>query len=77
MGFGIPVGKWFRGSWKEYFREIVLSQKAVGRGYFSEETLKRIFDEHSSGKRDHGYRMWALLNLELWHRIYIDRTIKF
>ena len=72
QGFGIPVGKWFRTSWKDYFREVVISPRAVQRGYFDKGYLEKIFNEHVSGVRDHGYRMWSLLVLELWHRIYID-----
>lgn len=72
MGFGIPVGKWFRGDWRDFFRETVLSDTSFRRGYFKRESLERIYQEHTSGKRDHGYRMWALLVLELWHRSYID-----
>jgi len=72
MGFGIPVGKWFRTDWKDYFRATVLSEKACSRGYFKKAALERIYEEHVSGKRDHGYRMWALLMLELWHKAYID-----
>lgn len=75
MGFGIPVGKWFRTNWAAYFKEIVLSEKAVGRGYFNKAALERIYTEHVTCKRDHGYRMWALLMLELWHRIYCDKDI--
>lgn len=73
MGFGIPLGKWFRSNWKNYFGETVLSGKSVNRGYFKKEAVEQIFNEHISGKKDHGYRMWALLMLELWHNIYIDR----
>ncbi|PKM92588.1 MAG: asparagine synthetase B, partial [Elusimicrobia bacterium HGW-Elusimicrobia-4] len=77
MGFGIPLGKWFRNDWKNYFGETVLSENAIGRGYFKKESLEQIFNEHISGKRDHGYRMWALLMLELWHNIYIDKEFNF
>lgn len=76
MGFGIPIGKWFKTDWKNYFKETVLSQKAVNRGYFRKESLEQLFNEHVSGKRNHGYRMWALLMLELWHKVYIDKEIK-
>lgn len=75
MGFGIPIGKWFKTDWKNYFAEIVLSAKAVNRGYFKKDSLERLFNEHISGKRNHGYRMWALLMLELWHRVYIDKEV--
>ena len=74
MGFGIPLGPWFRGRLKDYWADRVLSGKALSRGYFREEALKRIFDEHQSGRRDHGYRMWALLMLELWHQECIDKA---
>jgi asparagine synthase (glutamine-hydrolysing) len=67
MGFGIPLGPWFRGKLKEYWREHVLGSEALARGYFDEKALRRLFDEHVSGARDHGYRMWGLLMLELWH----------
>jgi asparagine synthase (glutamine-hydrolysing) len=76
MGFGIPVGKWFRNDWKDYFKEIVLSDKAVSRGYFNKAALQNLYNEHISGKKDHGYRMWALLMLELWHVAYCDKDIR-
>lgn len=72
MGFGIPLGIWFRGELKDYWAGTCLSQKALGRGYFRPEALYRLWDEHQQGRRDHGYRLWALLMLELWHRQYAD-----
>ncbi|MBI4386840.1 MAG: asparagine synthase (glutamine-hydrolyzing) [Elusimicrobia bacterium] len=73
MGFGIPVGAWFRGRLRDYWRGHVLSEKAVARGYFNREALQRIWEEHQSGRRDHGYRMWALLMLELWHQECLEK----
>jgi asparagine synthase (glutamine-hydrolysing) len=72
-GFGVPVGRWFRTSLKGYLRETLLSPDALERGYFHEEALRRLIGEHESGKRDHGHRLWALLTLEIWHRIFIDQ----
>ena len=72
MGFGIPLGIWFRGELKDYWAGACLSQKALGRGYFKPEALYRLWDEHQNGRRDHGYKLWALLMLELWHRQYAD-----
>jgi asparagine synthase (glutamine-hydrolysing) len=68
MGFGIPLGAWFRGGLKDFWEENVLSSKALARGYFNEATLRGLWSEHQSGKRDNGYRLWALLMLELFHR---------
>jgi len=72
QGFGIPLGPWFKGELKDYWFSVCLSEKALSRGYFKKEALFKIWDEHQSGKRDHGYRLWALLMLELWHNAYLD-----
>ena len=73
MGFGIPVGPWFRGPLKSFWQDHVLSKRALARDYFEEAGLRRFWDEHQSGKRDHGYRLWALLMLELWHRECLEK----
>jgi asparagine synthase (glutamine-hydrolysing) len=70
MGFGIPIGPWFRGRLKDYWRDLVMSPKALSRGYFNREALQTLWDQHQTRRRDHGYRMWALLMLELWHQQY-------
>ncbi len=72
MGFGIPLGKWFRGPLKKYWEEHVLSERALARGYFNAPVLRRFWDEHQAG-REHGYRLWALLMLELWHENCLDQ----
>ena len=72
-GFGVPLGRWFRTDLKDYVREVLLSPRALRRGYFREEVLRRLIAEHQNGKRDHGHRLWTLLTLEMWHRVFIDR----
>ena len=74
-GFGVPVGRWFRTSLKRYLHETLLSPEALQRGYFHESSLRRLIEEHQSGKRDHGHRLWALLTLEIWHRVFIDQEV--
>jgi asparagine synthase (glutamine-hydrolysing) len=31
MGFGVPVGRWFRGEMKDFVRDVLLSLKALSR----------------------------------------------
>lgn len=75
MGFGIPRHKWFRGELRDYAHEILLSQKCISRNYFRKEGIKQLLDDHCDGKADHGARIWSLLNLELWHRVFIDKDM--
>ena len=72
MGFGVPVGKWFRGEMKGFVREILLSEVSLKRGIIRPEMLRRYVDEHTAGERDHAFRIWALLMLELWYQRFID-----
>jgi asparagine synthase (glutamine-hydrolysing) len=71
-GFQIPLGHWFRGELRGLVDELLLSRESFGRGYFHEESIRRLLAEHRSGRWDHGDRIWALLFLELWQRTYID-----
>ncbi|MCK4401027.1 asparagine synthase (glutamine-hydrolyzing) [bacterium] len=72
MGFGVPISHWFRNELKDYLQDTLLSRRCLERGYFQAKYLKLIIDEHISGRYDHGYRLWALLNLELWQQMFID-----
>lgn len=72
MGFGVPVGKWFRGEMRSFVSEVLLSDKALDRGIIRPEALRRYVTEHTSGERDHQFQLWTLLMLELWFQRFID-----
>lgn len=71
-GFGVPVGRWFRGELAPYAREILLDPAAQGRGLFRPGAVEALLDEHMRGARNHGQRIWLLLTLEWWHRLFLD-----
>jgi len=72
QGFAVPVGGWFRGDLRNFFSDVLLSQRARQRGYFNGRFVDRIVREHLTGRRDHTLRLWALVVFELWHRQYLD-----
>jgi asparagine synthase (glutamine-hydrolysing) len=72
QGFAVPIGSWFRGSMRDAFGDILASPTARQRGYFDNQFVARVLDEHLSGKRDHSLRLWQLLVFELWSRQYVD-----
>lgn len=75
MGFGAPIGKWFRNDLKSFAADTLLSNSALRRGYFNSGYIRKILDQHNSGHIDNSYRIWNLLWLELWHNEYIDKNI--
>ena len=72
MGFSCPVDHWFRNEIKELAYDTLLSQSAKQRGLFRPDYVQRLLDEHCGFTRDHHTRLWALLMLELWFRMWID-----
>jgi len=73
MGFGVPVSRWFRKELKDYIYEILLDPKTLNRGYFKRETIERLLNDHITLRYDHSIRIWALLVLEIWFRIFVDK----
>ena len=72
MGFGVPIGYWFRGAMQPFLREALLSDKALSRGLFKPEAVRSFVDRHVASKADHSQRLWSLLMLELWFERFID-----
>jgi asparagine synthase (glutamine-hydrolysing) len=73
MGFGVPVSRWFRNELKGYIYDVLLDSRSLKRGYFTREGIQRLLDEHSRMRYDHSAKIWALLFLEIWFRIFMDR----
>jgi asparagine synthase (glutamine-hydrolysing) len=72
MGFGVPIDRWFRGELRDELRAVLLDPISLGRDLFRPEAVERMISEHGDGRRDHAYRLWALLMLELWFRHHLD-----
>jgi asparagine synthase (glutamine-hydrolysing) len=72
MGFRVPLREWFRGPLRDMPAEVLLDSRSRERGWFREEMVRQIIREHVDGRRDHSNRIWALLQLELWLRMFVD-----
>jgi len=72
MGFPVPLGKWIREGWWSVVQEFVLSPRTLRRNLFNPAVLRTLTQEHHAGAADHGSRLWLLVNLEIWQRIFLD-----
>jgi asparagine synthase (glutamine-hydrolysing) len=68
MGFPVPLQLWARGRAKAFFHDVLLSQRARERGLFDIGAVERLINQESAFSRV----LWGLLQLELWHRQFID-----
>jgi asparagine synthase (glutamine-hydrolysing) len=72
MGFPVPFSKWTRGPWNAVARDVLLDRRSRERGLINPPAVDRLLADHAAGRSDGGDRIWSLLNLELWHRTFID-----
>lgn len=68
MGFPVPLQHWARGPAREFFHDVLLSQRARERGLFDAKAVAGLINQDSAYSRV----LWGMLQLELWHREFID-----
>jgi asparagine synthase (glutamine-hydrolysing) len=72
MGFPVPFGKWMRDGWSDVARGVLLDRTTRERGLINPTAVITLIEDHRTGRRAGGDALWALLNLELWYRTFID-----
>ncbi len=71
-GFGAPMGAWLKKELSAYLG-LVLSREAIEkRGFFAWETVQQTIAMHARNERDYTDHLLALMNFELWCRVYLD-----
>ena len=67
-GFGIPLGRWFRGELATVLRDVCAPAALKRAGLFRPEAVQRLVDEHQAGSHDHRKKLYTLLVFLLWSR---------
>lgn len=75
-GFGVPYQYWLREPLAEYLRSVLLDDSVQQWGIFDRAALEGAIQEHTMGQRNHGFLLWKLLNLGLWHRMYLQSRME-
>lgn len=71
-GFGAPVRAWLRGPLADEVRSVLLSERALARGWLQPDGVRVLLDDLAADRRDVAYLAWALYTLEHWARIFQD-----
>jgi asparagine synthase (glutamine-hydrolysing) len=74
MGFSIPLAAWLRGELRPTAEDLLLSERARERGYFRATEIGAMWTRHQQGRRDYAHQLWALMMLEMWHRLFVDQS---
>ncbi len=68
LGFSVPLARWFAGPKLQDVRDTLLSKDAQSSSILRRERVERLIEDNRAGRADHGKKLWALLNLEVWMR---------
>ncbi|GIW53756.1 MAG: asparagine synthetase B [Nitrospiraceae bacterium] len=72
QGFSAPDRSWYQGPLMNYIKGILLDRRTMARGYFREQAIRQVLDEHLSGQVNHRLLIWSLLSFEFWNRLFLD-----
>jgi asparagine synthase (glutamine-hydrolysing) len=72
-GFGTPMGAWMKSDLAPVVRSLLSPRSVDNRGLFRSDVVTRLIEDHQASRVDGTDRLLALLNLEIWSRIFLDR----
>lgn len=73
QGFGIPLRYWFQGELGAVAEKILGNSSLAQAGCLSQSGILSLLEEYRQQGIDHSHRLWMLLNLEMWHRVFINK----
>jgi asparagine synthase (glutamine-hydrolysing) len=73
--FGAPLRSWMHRGLSTLVDDLLSEASIRTRGLFKPAPVRRMITDNRAGKHDYGHRIWSLLTLEIWHRMFIDRTM--
>jgi asparagine synthase (glutamine-hydrolysing) len=72
-GFGTPMGAWLKGSLSGLLKSVLSERSVTARGLLDHAVVRQVIAAHEQNREDHTDHLIALLNLEIWCRIYLDQ----
>ena len=74
-GFSAPIRSWLRGALRPMVDDLLSAETVKSRGLFDPKYVRVLIDNNLSGKEDHNLQVFQILNLEIWMREFLDKSI--
>ena len=71
-GFGAPMGAWLKQELAPLMQSVLSESSIRSRGLLHWDVVKETMALHEANREDHTDHLLALMNLELWCRMYLD-----
>jgi asparagine synthase (glutamine-hydrolysing) len=72
MGFPTPLRDWFRQARAQPLLEMLLHSDGLVGEHLQPQALRSLIERHRAGREDATDRIWRLLNLEIWGRVFLQ-----
>jgi asparagine synthase (glutamine-hydrolysing) len=72
-GFGTPMGAWLKKELAPLLRRLMAPEVVLARGLFRQSAIDKLMSDHGANRIDGTDALLALMNLEIWSRIYLDK----
>jgi asparagine synthase (glutamine-hydrolysing) len=69
-GFSIPLAAWLRGPLLPLVRDLLSPATLRSQGFFEPEPVRRLIEDHATGRVDQARPLWNLLTFGLWYEAW-------
>lgn len=71
QGFMFPLAYWIKGPLQPVLRRLIRDGAVLEAGIFRGAAIERLLEEHLANRADHHVRLWLVLNVEVWYRMFV------
>ncbi len=72
QGFSSPDVSWYRGESLDYVRDLLTTRSPCIYEYLEPKFVRRVIQDHMSGRRNHRLLIWSFLCFEWWLKIFLN-----
>jgi asparagine synthase (glutamine-hydrolysing) len=74
QGYSLPIKNWLRQELREYMTELLTSSPLMKQA-FNLTYIQRLITEHQEYRANHNHILWALINLAVWYRMFVETRV--
>jgi asparagine synthase (glutamine-hydrolysing) len=72
MGFGVPIDRWLRHELRDWAEDLLAPAALGADGLLDGALVRRHWQEHLSGRRNHQHLLWGVLMLRAWRHRWLS-----